>query len=46
MPERTHRVNQCVMGWIEYFRFVETPSVLQIIEGWMRRRLRLCQWLQ
>ncbi|MGP3560889.1 MULTISPECIES: group II intron maturase-specific domain-containing protein [Geobacillus] len=34
------------MGWIGYFRLIETPSVLQNIEGWIRRRLRLCQWLQ
>ncbi|MGZ0085718.1 group II intron reverse transcriptase/maturase [Caldibacillus thermoamylovorans] len=46
MPERIRRINQYVMGWIGYFRLVETPSVLQIIEGWIRRRLRLCQWLQ
>lgn len=46
MPERTHRVNQYVMGWIGCFRLVETPSVLQMTEGWIRRRFRLYQWLQ
>ena len=36
-------------GWIGYFRLVETPSVLEDLDGWIRRRLRCCvvkQWIK
>lgn len=46
MEERIRRVNQYTMGWIGYFRLIETPSILRNMEGWVRRRLRLCLWLQ
>jgi group II intron reverse transcriptase/maturase len=35
-------------GWIGYFRLVETPSVLQELDSWIRRRLRcfvVKQWI-
>lgn len=46
MEERIRRVNQYTMGWMGYFRLIETPSILRNMEGWVRRRLRLCLWLQ
>ncbi len=33
-------------GWRSYFGFCETPSVLQHLEKWLRRRLRAVQWKQ
>ena len=33
-------------GWIGYFGKGETPSVLQSLEGWTRRRLRSAIWKQ
>jgi len=33
-------------GWIGYFGKCETPSVLQSLEGWTRRRLRSAIWKQ
>ena len=33
-------------GWLEYFRKCETPSVLQGLEEWTRRRLRSAIWKQ
>jgi len=35
-----------VTGWRGYFGFCETPSVLEELEGWMRRRLRSFVWKQ
>jgi RNA-directed DNA polymerase len=31
-------------GWLNYFGFCETPSVLQGIESWLRRKLRCLIW--
>ncbi len=33
-------------GWLGYFGKCETPSVLQSLEGWIRRRLRSAIWKQ
>src|SRR6266536_2309849 len=33
-------------GWQSYFGFSQTPSVLQRLEEWMRRRLRSVIWKQ
>ena len=40
-------LNQYLRGWFGYFRLSETPSVLEELDGWIRRRLRcylLKQW--
>ena len=31
-------------GWHGYFRFCQTPSVLEGLDGWIRRRLRCVIW--
>jgi RNA-directed DNA polymerase len=33
-------------GWIGYFGHCETPSVLEQLDGWIRRRLRAVAWKQ
>ena len=33
-------------GWLGYFDDCQTPSVLQTIESWLRRRLRSVVWKQ
>lgn len=33
-------------GWRGYFGFCETPSVLDKLDSWIRRRLRCFQWKQ
>jgi RNA-directed DNA polymerase len=33
-----------LLGWLGYFRFCETPSVLRELESWTRRRLRCLIW--
>lgn len=35
-----------LLGWLGYFRFCETPSVLSGLEEWTRRRLRRLIWRQ
>jgi RNA-directed DNA polymerase len=35
-----------LVGWLGYFRFCQTPSVLKELEKWTRRRLRCLIWQQ
>jgi RNA-directed DNA polymerase len=37
---------QYLRGWRAYFGFCETPSVLQRLESWVRRRVRCAFWRQ
>ena len=47
MSERIEELNTYVMGWIGYYQLADTRSVLQELDEWLRRRLRMCylkQW--
>jgi RNA-directed DNA polymerase len=52
LTQKSHRsfktvmadLRRFVLGWLGYFRFCETPSVLQRLEKWTRRRLRCLIW--
>lgn len=46
ISDRIKRINAYLGGWIGYYALAETPSVFQEIEGWLRRRLRMCVWKQ
>lgn len=46
MAERIERLNTYLGGWIGYFALADTPSTFKDIEGWLRRRLRMCLWKQ
>lgn len=35
-----------LIGWRNYFGFCQTPQVLQSLESWIRRRLRMFIWRQ
>ena len=39
-------LDQYLSGWIGYFGFCETPSVLCNLDSWVRRRLRAFIWKQ
>lgn len=40
------QLGRYLTGWRGYFGFCETPSVLQSLEQWLRRRLRSVVWKQ
>ena len=44
--KRILRLNLYLRGWIQYFSLSDTPYILQRLEGWIRRRLRVCLWKQ
>ena len=39
-------LSRYLTGWLAYFGFCETPSVLHRLDGWIRRRLRAFVWRQ
>ena len=46
MSERILKLNEYLGGWLGYFALAETPSFFRNLDGWIRRRLRLCLWKQ
>lgn len=46
MQDRIQMINSYLRGWMGYYALVETPSVFRDIEAWLRRRLRMCMWVQ
>jgi len=41
-----HELSIFLRGWAGYFGHCETPSVLKLLDGWTRRRLRSYIWKQ
>jgi group II intron reverse transcriptase/maturase len=44
MEHRLKKLNQYLTGWCGYFALADTPSVFEGLDGWIRRRLRMCLW--
>ena len=47
MKRRLGELNTYLRGWIGYFRLADTKSVIEDLDSWIRRRLRMCmlkQW--
>jgi RNA-directed DNA polymerase len=44
MENRIKKLNQYLMGWCGYFALTDTESVFRNLDGWIRRRLRMCLW--
>jgi RNA-directed DNA polymerase len=39
-------LNTYLSGWIGYYGFAQTPTVVKELAGWIRRRLRALLWTQ
>ena len=46
MERMAEELSRYLRGWIGYFGKCETPSVLEGLEEWFRRRLRSAMWKQ
>ena len=44
LSKRINDINVILRGWGNYFRLTELPSDFKDIEGWVRKRLRICIW--
>lgn len=41
---RIQQLNQFLIGWCGYFALADTKSIFESLDGWIRRRLRMCLW--
>ena len=41
---RIKKLNEIIVGWINYFKLADMKSKLIELDGWIRRRLRACVW--
>ena len=46
MEQRAQELATYLRGWRGYFGLCQTPSVLQDLDQWLRRRLRCAMWKQ
>lgn len=46
MEYRAVKLRQTITGWINYFKLADLKGTLTELDGWLRRRLRLCYWKQ
>lgn len=46
LEQIVEQLSRYLTGWRGYFGFCETPSVLQSLDQWIRRRLRALVWKQ
>lgn len=44
MEYRIQKLNQYLIGWCGYFALADTQSIFVELDGWIRRRLRMCLW--
>ena len=41
---RIEKLNPYLMGWCGYFALADTHTIFKVLEGWIKRRLRMCLW--
>lgn len=46
MAWRIEKLRQNIIGWVNYFGLADMKAVVQRLDEWIRRRLRMCFWKQ
>lgn len=41
---RIKKLNEIIVGWVNYFKLAEMRTKLKDLDSWIRRRLRACVW--
>ena len=44
IDERKSRLNSIVRGWMNYFKLADATKLLQGLDEWIRRRIRMVTW--
>ena len=44
MEMRIMKLNQLLVGWVNYFKLADIKNHCQKLDEWIRRRLRMCYW--
>lgn len=43
---RLLKIKQAIIGWVNYFSVADMKGILQKLDAWIRRRMRMCFWKQ
>lgn len=46
METRYIRLKQVIRGWVNYFKIAKMGKIVQKLDEWIRRRIRMCYWKQ
>jgi RNA-directed DNA polymerase len=46
MKYRMERLNRYLRGWMNYYGISQHYSPIERLDGWLRRRIRMCYWKQ
>lgn len=46
MEYRIMKLNQSIIGLVNYFAIADMKGIVQKLDEWIRRRLRMCYWKQ
>jgi len=46
LQNRINRINTYVRGWMNYYGISQYYRPIHDFDGWLRRRIRMCQWKQ
>jgi RNA-directed DNA polymerase len=46
MEYRRQKLNQYLRGWMHYYGISQHYSPIEELDGWLRRRIRMCYWKQ
>jgi hypothetical protein len=46
MEWRRDRLARLITGWVNYFRIADMRGPARDLDGWIRRRIRMCYWKQ
>ncbi len=40
------KIKQKMVGWVNYFKLADMKKLMQTLDEWLRRRIRMCYWKQ
>ena len=46
MEWRREKLTRLITGWVNYFRIADMRGNARELDGWIRRRIRMCYWKQ
>lgn len=46
MESRYIKLKQTIVGWVNYFKIANMGKIVQKLDEWIRRRIRMCYWKQ
>lgn len=46
MTERIDKLNESIIGWVNYFGMADFKNTAIRLDEWLRRRIRMCYWKQ